>query len=785
MPTPRAPSGSRPRRRPRGGSSASTSGRCGRSSAGSAARAPGTRSSTSSRRTAGTSPGRSSAAREPSPWCSGPRCGWCATSRCACWSLLGFPDVATAADAAPLTLGAHPTACEGMDRRLLDRSSAPAASGSPPFPAGAGAPPRRARRRRARRAPVAGGPPRAGRRHAPRAGGRRPGGGSRGLVGARGRGRHRRAHPRRGSGARRVGGRRRPGRVPRVLPAPVRRPARRAPAAGAALRPLRGRLPPRADRLPARRSTGAGRPTAGSSTTPPRWSRPTAGRCRASTATAGPAVGCSGRCTPRARWPCRPGSSGCSTPTACSTRGCSWLRTPPTTRCAGRAGRPYRSVDRRGWRRTRPASTRSRTGAPASASASRRTPPTSCARRTGPPGRRRTPPAAGPGCSRSSPRARPACRGTHRRWPTRSTCASAARPARATAPPGSTWPGCAPRRCTSATPGRRRPRTHLTLGRLPQWADLAARAPRLANLVDPWPARAAGRAGRRDRPPAPACRRSRPAPSSPGAAAAGTAPRPAPRTDRSSSGSTPSPTTSPRRWRSRRSGCSTRAGYEVRVVGEALCCGLTEVSTGRLDRARATLRPTVAALAAAVADGAPLVGLEPSCLTVLRDDALHLLPGSDAARRVAAAARPLAAAAARHPAVGTAGPHRRRGRGPAALPRAREHRVGRRGGAAPRRAGADLTVVRGCCGLAGDWGLVPGHHAVSVAIAEQALLPAVRALGAEGVVCADGFSCRVQVADLAGRRSHHLAEILDDARRHDEPPGRPCHRTRRPPSIHG
>ncbi len=311
--------------------------------------------------------------------------------------------------------------------------------------------------------------------------------------------------------------------------------------------------------------------------------------------------------------------------------------------------------------------------------------------------------------------------------------------------------------------GRRRPRTHLTLGRLPQWADVAARAPRLANLVTrgplaPLASRVAGIDPRRRLPTF------------------------APRTFLAGRGrGGPRPTTgaphgpvvlwvdtftdhfSPQVAQSAVR-VLTRAGYEVRVVGEGLCCGLTEVSTGRLDRARATLRPTVAALAAAVADGAPLVGLEPSCLTVLRDDALHLLPGSDAARRVAAAARPLARLLLDTP--GWAPPDLTVVE-VVAQPHCHEHAS--TGWAAEEelllRAGADLRVVRGCCGLAGDWGLVPGHHAVSVAIAEQALLPAVRALGAGGVVCADGFSCRVQVADLAGRPSHHLAEILDDARR--------------------
>jgi Fe-S oxidoreductase len=68
--------------------------------------------------------------------------------------------------------------------------------------------------------------------------------------------------------------------------------------------------------------------------------------------------------------------------------------------------------------------------------------------------------------------------------------------------------------------------------------------------------------------------------------------------------------------------------------------------------------------------------------------------------------------------------------------------------------------VDGCCGLAGNFGVERGHYDVSVAVAEQHLLPAVRAAGPGAVVLADGFSCRTQLDDLAGVRSKHLAELL-------------------------
>ncbi|HVT67111.1 MAG TPA: FAD-binding oxidoreductase, partial [Trebonia sp.] len=77
-----------------------------------------------------------------------------------------------------------------------------------------------------------------------------------------------------------------------------------------------------------------------------------------------------------------------------------------------------------------------------------------------------------------------------------------------------------------------------------------------------------------------------------------------------------------------------------------------------------------------------------------------------------------------------------------------------------REAGATVNAVGGCCGLAGNFGVERGHHDVSVAVAETALLPAVRAAGEGAAVLADGFSCRTQLDQLAGVPGTHLAELL-------------------------
>ena len=78
--------------------------------------------------------------------------------------------------------------------------------------------------------------------------------------------------------------------------------------------------------------------------------------------------------------------------------------------------------------------------------------------------------------------------------------------------------------------------------------------------------------------------------------------------------------------------------------------------------------------------------------------------------------------------------------------------------------GADIEAVGGCCGLAGNFGVERGHYEVSQAVAETALLPAVRRAPDGAVILADGFSCRTQLEQLAGVRSLHLAQLLDGQR---------------------
>ncbi|MFT4011780.1 MAG: FAD-linked oxidase C-terminal domain-containing protein, partial [Nocardioidaceae bacterium] len=201
-------------------------------------------------------------------------------------------------------------------------------------------------------------------------------------------------------------------------------------------------------------------------------------------------------------------------------------------------------------------------------------------------------------------------------------------------------------------------------------------------------------------------------------------------------------------------------GLTVRVIGEDACCGLTWITTGQLDQARAIVERAVRTLAPYVASGVPVVGLEPSCLATLRSDAVELTDLPEAAE-VAAGMLSFAELVTRLdlPVPDLTGVEI------VAQPHCHHHAVigWRLDQQLLERAGAVVTKVAGCCGLAGNFGVEQGHYEVSVAIAETHLLPAVRAARAanpETVILADGMSCRVQLDDLADVPTMHLAELL-------------------------
>ncbi|MGB4627874.1 MAG: FAD-binding oxidoreductase, partial [Propionicimonas sp.] len=149
--------------------------------------------------------------------------------------------------------------------------------------------------------------------------------------------------------------------------------------------------------------------------------------------------------------------------------------------------------------------------------------------------------------------------------------------------------------------------------------------------------------------------------------------------------------------------------------------------------------------------------VEPSCLAVWRSDAADLVDDPRLAE-VAAATRTLAELLRELPgysAPDLTGHH--------LIVQPHCHQAAVLGWEADasllRRTGASVTTLGGCCGLAGNFGVEAGHYDVSVAVAEDSLLPALRA-DPTAIVVADGFSCRKQVSDLTQRRAVTLAELL-------------------------
>ncbi|MBF6164571.1 FAD-binding oxidoreductase [Streptomyces gardneri] len=203
----------------------------------------------------------------------------------------------------------------------------------------------------------------------------------------------------------------------------------------------------------------------------------------------------------------------------------------------------------------------------------------------------------------------------------------------------------------------------------------------------------------------------------------------------------------------------TTLGYRVRIPERRVCCGLTWISTGQLEGARARLRSTLTALEEHVEAGGLVVGLEPSCTAVLRADLTELLPEDPRSARTAAAVRTLAEFLTEQP---TWRPPTRTGQSVVIQPHCHQHAIF--GFDADRRLLADMglrvTEITGCCGMAGNFGMQAGHYDISMAIAENGMLPALRAAGEDAIFLADGFSCRTQAAALAGRNARHIAQFL-------------------------
>ena len=196
------------------------------------------------------------------------------------------------------------------------------------------------------------------------------------------------------------------------------------------------------------------------------------------------------------------------------------------------------------------------------------------------------------------------------------------------------------------------------------------------------------------------------------------------------------------------------------IVAPDACCGLTWITTGQLSGAKKHLASLLGVLAPFAASGIPIVGVEPSCTAVLRDDLLDLLPDDPRSLLVSGATRTLAEVLSALPASARRLPSLE-GIEIVAQPHCHHYSV--MGWDADQALleslGARVTRLEGCCGLAGNFGMEAGHYDLSVAVASHSLLPSLSAKP-DAVYLADGFSCRTQAAQLAGRGGVHLATLL-------------------------
>jgi FAD/FMN-containing dehydrogenase/Fe-S oxidoreductase len=314
--------------------------------------------------------------------------------------------------------------------------------------------------------------------------------------------------------------------------------------------------------------------------------------------------------------------------------------------------------------------------------------------------------------------------------------------------------------------GRPRPRQAYALGLIRWEAELASRAPRLANILTqgrPFAAlgkRLAGIAAERDMPPfAPVSFRRWFAEREASAAVNGGGRRVVLWPDTFNDFFHPEVAVA---------GTETleAAGFHVVLPQRSLCCGRPLYDYGMLRLAKRLLRRVLDGLRDEIRLGIPVVALEPSCGAVFRNELMNMLPDDEDAKRLARQTFTLGEFLAKH-APDWEMPQLERN----ALVHFHCHQRATSDTdcdeAVLDRLGLDYEVLDdGCCGLAGSFGYERGErYEVSVKAGERTLLPAVRAASAHTLLMTDGFSCRSQIEHGSDRSALHLAQVIQMAMR--------------------
>lgn len=216
-----------------------------------------------------------------------------------------------------------------------------------------------------------------------------------------------------------------------------------------------------------------------------------------------------------------------------------------------------------------------------------------------------------------------------------------------------------------------------------------------------------------------------------------------------------------------------QAGCQVHLA--PICCGRTAISKGFLDEARRLAESGVRQLLPHVDEGRPILGIEPSCILTLKDEWLDL-ENSESAREVARSVHLAETWLHEHP--GEEEPHLLKATEEPMSVLVHGHCHQKAAGAVPSSmaairalAGVEATLLDcGCCGMAGAFGYELGHYDVSLRVAEESILPALRQ-SPSTVVVASGFSCRSQIDELSGRHAIHPIELIHRRTRPDHRQG--------------
>ena len=201
------------------------------------------------------------------------------------------------------------------------------------------------------------------------------------------------------------------------------------------------------------------------------------------------------------------------------------------------------------------------------------------------------------------------------------------------------------------------------------------------------------------------------------------------------------------------------AGFSIRLPRKHLCCGRPLYDFGMLDRAKSYLQEVLNTLEAELESGMPIVVLEPSCASVFRDELLNFFPNDRRAAQLARQTHLLSEFLVRHAPNYKPAPLF----GKPILLHAHCHQKTSMKEELDllAHAGAEVNLLdSGCCGMAGPFGFEKNKYAVSTALGERVLMPAVRAADQGTIFVTNGFSCREQIAQMSPRRAVHLAEVL-------------------------